>query len=309
MQDRRLQNRMLRGIFHGRKNASGTEVSIPGLAGLTGAGGEQDSAAGATGGVPAVQAAFAELVRPDPVNAALPLSNAGVLSQSGGAISAGVQIPELFGDVSRNLDRLRAVTEQQTTILGENTAAVASNTAAKSASQVLASASKAASGFLGGLGALQLLSGIMKLFGAGDSAPQQQPLQKYQAPAAIYFNGVLQNGSTAANFASSGYDRYGPARAGIPSTVAGVPGYGQILASVPQSAGEWNNSSGPEVPVAAPGNSGGPAPTPNRGPMQVTVNVQAMDSRSFLDRSGDIAAAVREAMLNMHSINDVVNDL
>jgi len=42
---------------------------------------------------------------------------------------------------------------------------------------------------------------------------------------------------------------------------------------------------------------------------QVTVNVQAMDARSFLDRSGDIAMAVRDAMLNLNSINDVVNDL
>lgn len=41
----------------------------------------------------------------------------------------------------------------------------------------------------------------------------------------------------------------------------------------------------------------------------VTVNVQAMDARSFLDRSTEIAAAVREAMLNLNSINDVVNDL
>jgi hypothetical protein len=42
---------------------------------------------------------------------------------------------------------------------------------------------------------------------------------------------------------------------------------------------------------------------------QITVNVQAMDARSFLDRSGDIASAVRDAMLNLNSINDVVNDL
>jgi len=44
-------------------------------------------------------------------------------------------------------------------------------------------------------------------------------------------------------------------------------------------------------------------------PQQITVNVQAMDARSFLDRSGDIAMAVREAMLNLNSINDVVNEL
>jgi len=42
---------------------------------------------------------------------------------------------------------------------------------------------------------------------------------------------------------------------------------------------------------------------------QITVNVQAMDARSFMDRSGDIALAVRDAMLNSNSINDVVNDL
>lgn len=42
---------------------------------------------------------------------------------------------------------------------------------------------------------------------------------------------------------------------------------------------------------------------------QITVQVSAMDSRSFLDHSDDIARAVREAMLNMHSLNDVVSDL
>ena len=42
---------------------------------------------------------------------------------------------------------------------------------------------------------------------------------------------------------------------------------------------------------------------------QITVNVQAMDARSFLDRSNDIALAVRDAMLNLNSINDVVNEL
>jgi hypothetical protein len=41
----------------------------------------------------------------------------------------------------------------------------------------------------------------------------------------------------------------------------------------------------------------------------VNVTVQAMDAQSFLDRSGDIAAAVRSAMLNLSPINDVVNDL
>jgi hypothetical protein len=34
-----------------------------------------------------------------------------------------------------------------------------------------------------------------------------------------------------------------------------------------------------------------------------------MDSQSFLDHSDDIASAVKQAMLNMNSINDVVTSL
>jgi hypothetical protein len=44
-------------------------------------------------------------------------------------------------------------------------------------------------------------------------------------------------------------------------------------------------------------------------PTQVTVQVNAMDSQSFMDRSSDIANAVREAMLNLHPINDVISNL
>lgn len=42
---------------------------------------------------------------------------------------------------------------------------------------------------------------------------------------------------------------------------------------------------------------------------QVTVQVNAIDTQSFLDRSDDIARAVRQAMLESHPINDVVADL
>lgn len=45
------------------------------------------------------------------------------------------------------------------------------------------------------------------------------------------------------------------------------------------------------------------------GVPQITVNVQAMDSRSFLDRSHDIAQAVREAMLNSGVLSDVVREI
>lgn len=41
----------------------------------------------------------------------------------------------------------------------------------------------------------------------------------------------------------------------------------------------------------------------------ITVNVNAMDSRSFLDHSGDIANAVRRAMLESNSLNDVIGEM
>ncbi len=41
----------------------------------------------------------------------------------------------------------------------------------------------------------------------------------------------------------------------------------------------------------------------------VTVQVQAMDSRSFLDHSEEIANAVKQALLNSHSLNDVVMEI
>jgi len=51
------------------------------------------------------------------------------------------------------------------------------------------------------------------------------------------------------------------------------------------------------------------AASQNTTTAHVTVNVNAMDSQSFMDRSADIASAVREAMLNLHPINDVVASL
>ena len=61
------------------------------------------------------------------------------------------------------------------------------------------------------------------------------------------------------------------------------------------------------------GQEGGPRAVAQDRPVvvqpQVTVNVSAMDSRSFLDHSGEIAQAVREAMLHMHPVNDLISEL
>jgi hypothetical protein len=51
-----------------------------------------------------------------------------------------------------------------------------------------------------------------------------------------------------------------------------------------------------------------PPPPAAPPPMQVTVNVNAIDSRSFMDHAPALAQAVREAMLHMHPINQVVRE-
>ena len=45
------------------------------------------------------------------------------------------------------------------------------------------------------------------------------------------------------------------------------------------------------------------------GSTQITVQVQAMDSQSFLDHSDDIAQAVRQAMLQSSVLNDVIREV
>jgi len=129
-----------------------------------------------------------------------------------------------------------------------------------------------------GLGLVPLIGGLIGLFGGGDSTPAPT-LEKYAMPASIAFEGA----DTGAGVTAADYDQMGMART-----------YG----------GDGAASS------SAPPSTAAPASTSNSAsPSQITVNVQAMDARSFLDRSSDIAAAVRDAMLNLNSINDVVNDL
>lgn len=41
----------------------------------------------------------------------------------------------------------------------------------------------------------------------------------------------------------------------------------------------------------------------------ITINVQALDSRSLIDRSDDIASALRQAILSNSSINDSIGEI
>jgi hypothetical protein len=132
-----------------------------------------------------------------------------------------------------------------------------------------------------GFGLAPLISGLVSLFSGGD-APAPAPLVKYALPASIDFQAAESQG----RMTGLDYDQTGMARGYAPSVANG---------------GANGTATG-----TASGTTNG---TANSAPQQITVNVQAMDARSFLDRSNDIALAVRDAMLNLNAINDVVNDL
>lgn len=73
----------------------------------------------------------------------------------------------------------------------------------------------------------------------------------------------------------------------------------------------WNlvtsPSSSPAVQTVTYADTGVPkAPAVNN---QVTVQIQAMDARSFLERSSEIAGALRSAMLHSSSVNDVMAEM
>ena len=77
-------------------------------------------------------------------------------------------------------------------------------------------------------------------------------------------------------------------------TTTGMSAADYDQAGTPRAAGTNNSTI----------QGGTSSPTP-----AITVHVQAMDAQSFLDHSDAIAQAVRGAMLNMSSINDVMNEL
>jgi len=135
-----------------------------------------------------------------------------------------------------------------------------------------------------GFGVVPLVAGLLGLFeGGGTPAPT---LEKYAMPAPIDF----ESADTGSEMSAADYDQMGMPR---------------VYSAAPQGA------SAPASGAAAPDSTGGGAVSgPGGAPSpQITVNVQAMDSQSFLDHSSEIAQAVRDAMLNLNSINDVVNDL
>ncbi|MCC6857691.1 MAG: hypothetical protein IT158_03975 [Bryobacterales bacterium] len=201
---------------------------------------------------------------------------------TGGAVSldsllpqSGEEYVQALTEVSSKLQGLTTASGLQVEAVGSNTQAVLQNTVAQASSGgVKGAASMLSRVFGSGLGLSPLVTGIAKLFGGGKSEALPE-LIRYEAPQRLRFEW-----------------------ANTPGMPDGFAAVDSVQGGLPRS---YRQPAGPEVQR--------PAERESERPAQITVQVQAMDSRSFLDHSGEIARAVREAMLNMHSLNDVVNEL
>lgn len=120
-------------------------------------------------------------------------------------------------------------------------------------------------------------------------------------------------GSTLLNFFGGGLS---PIISGLTSLFTGgsdstpQPLTPYVLPQSVQFQGGISGVNGQITPVDQ--NSNGtvrPATSSSQPAAQVTVQVQAIDSQSFLDHSGEIANAVRQALLNGNSLGDVISGM
>lgn len=122
-----------------------------------------------------------------------------------------------------------------------------------------------------GLGLSPLITGIMGLFGEGGSGGGGASVPApFLMPPSVNVNGGISEGTPTQPFA-------------VDYASGGVPKAATSSSSLTS------------------GGSGGGS--------QIMVQVQAMDSQSFLDHSDDIAQAVRQAMLQSNVLNDVIREV
>ena len=215
-------------------------------------------------------------------------------------------------------------------------AATASAAAARSTSsggqQASDSGSKGASKVLStALGMAPVAKALMAIFGGDDEEPPAT-LVKFALPPSLRFEAANSQGGVASmDYGQEGLPRVASRRA---SAAVSTPAEVRLAGETETSA--FGDFAGPgvrqfgderQVAVRAPWQKTPYAEQSEAGARRdaaytqraeagatreaanITIQVQAMDSRSFLDHSTEIAQAVREAMLNMHSLNDVVNDI
>jgi hypothetical protein len=203
-----------------------------------------------------------------------------VLSPGGGAPSAEVNVPVVSPETASTEGALGSRLNDQLALIVRDLDLL--KTVQQSQGDLLGASSKAAVGTStasnGASAAMDAAKGVLSGFAI---SPILSGLLK------------LFGGGPASTEAAAPVSRYAapePARLD-----AGLVG-GERLTTVDRGAGDRVRVIEPERAAAAQ-------------PANVTVHVTAMDSRSFLDRSDEIARAVRLAMLESHAINDVVAEL
>jgi hypothetical protein len=167
---------------------------------------------------------------------------------------------------------LTASNQHLVDVINSNTQAVLQNSSARGSggtSTASTVGSIAGAIFGSGLGLIPLVSSLVGLFGGGSDAAPT--LTRYAAPPSLNVDLADTAG----------------ANSGIASFPGVVYGQGGLPQAVPQNTNQ----------------------APSTSSQQLTIQVNAIDSQSFIDHSYEIAQAVRVAMLNQSSINDVVNDL
>ncbi len=127
----------------------------------------------------------------------------------------------------------------------------------------------------GGLGLGSLISGIADLFGGGGGSSTPAAPTPYVQPLPIQLDAGFSAAGGGAPFATD---------SGEGNVPRGMTSGGTSSVSSSASSSQGSSQSG----------------------SQITVQVQALDSQSFMDRSQDIAMAVRQAMLQSTVLNDVI---
>jgi hypothetical protein len=183
--------------------------------------------------------------------------------------SGSMTIGSQIADLAPQLSALNAQQQSEAQLDADAAAQHTSNSSSGSSS-LGSTLGGLASGLLGGgLGVSSLVQGLFSLFGGGGQTVQ--PLTPFTLPSSI-------------------------------SYAAGINGPGGTPVPVDYGAGGQVRSL-----AQTSASSSGSGST--QAGQTVQVNVSAMDSQSFLDRSDDIANAVRAAMLNSHPLNDVIASL
>jgi len=134
-------------------------------------------------------------------------------------------------------------------------------------------------------------------------------------------NGLLENTqaltSNTAAVSTQKTSAAGTAGDAVASFLGGGAGISPLLTGLLSlfGLGSQPQTITPELKYAAPasvnlsGSVGGSGTSGTSSAQAVNIQVNAMDSKSFLDHSEDIAQAVRQAILNSSSLNDAITSL